>query len=115
MIISYRFKYWVFNAVYLALSYFLIQFNTTLLNGWNNPQVISSIDWINGRLGEIVGFGISVVFVIYVVCALILLIINVNKFGVQNINYKALTRLHSVVFTALIFYLLIFAAFFVRF
>lgn len=110
-----KIKYWVFSAIYILIGYFLINFCTELLNGWNNPKIVSTFTWIKSRLGEVIGFGISVVFIIYVVSSIILLIVNVNKFGFKNINYQALLRLHSVVLTAMIIYVVLYSIFFIKF
>lgn len=108
-------KYWILTIIYIVLGYFLLNFCNELFNSWNNPVTISNISWIKGRLGEIIAFGLSVVFIIYVLSSLILLIININKFGFKNINYKALSRLHSVVLTAVIIYGIIFSIIFLKF
>ncbi|MDP2683762.1 MAG: hypothetical protein Q8P20_01770 [bacterium] len=110
-----KIQYWLFTTFFLVISYFLIIFNTQLVNGWSNLQTVTTFDWIKSRLGEVIGFGISVVILIYFVSSIVILIVNVNKFGFKNINYKALARLHSVVFTALIIYAVLYSIFFIKF
>jgi len=107
-------KYWILMILIWIFLVLELWFIIDIFNKWSDPYYSSASSVFSSRLGELIAFALCVVMALYSIIATLIVIGHIVHRSLKRVQYRVLTRMHSLVLTAFIVHWLIFLAIFFR-